>query len=435
MNNDIGAIEPFEICSIRPPTENYSLTFRLTRNCGWNRCIFCPVYKQGAKFSRRTIDEIKRDIERAKRLDELILEQNIIVPYSMEDSFRNAAFFIKEMESPAPSAAEYDDRQKGAKEHTYSAGNDEEDERLAWFASWFKDRPTIEDSVYHLLSWHLSGGETCFLGDANSLLVPSDMFAEILGYIKQQFPSLRRFTIYGRTQSAAHMDIHNLTVMKDAGLNRTHFGLESGSNKVLQFMKKGVTAEEHIEACRKTHAAGISCSVYVMPGLGGSQWSEEHGYETARVLTLGQPEYVRLRSLEVFPKTVLSQKIKEGAFTEATEEEVVREIRTIVASTDCETTIVSDSAANLLDVHGRLPHDRSSMLATIDKYLSLSRREKLEFSFFSRLQSFLGQYGHMSNDIVKAIVPYIRDNTIDTEHMSDEELVFTTRLIRSKLMP
>jgi len=35
---NLSTVEPFEISSIRPPTENDSLTFRLTRNCGWNRC-------------------------------------------------------------------------------------------------------------------------------------------------------------------------------------------------------------------------------------------------------------------------------------------------------------------------------------------------------------------------------------------------------------
>jgi len=435
MNNSKDTIEPFEICSIRPPTENYSLTFRLTRNCGWNRCIFCPVYKQGAKFSRRTIDDIKKDIDRAKRIYEIMLQQNIIVPYSVEESYHQAGLFIKEVESVSSYSEQSLDNTKKTMEKTQISGDGDDDERVKWFASWFKEKPTIEDSVYHLISWHFSGSETCFLGDANSLLVPSDMFTEILGYIKEQFPTLRRFTIYGRTQSAARMDIQDLMKMNHGGLNRIHFGLESGNNRVLQFMKKGVTAEEHIEACKKTREAGISCSVYVMPGLGGAQWSEEHGYETARVLTLAQPEYVRLRSLEVFPNTVLSQKIKEGAFTEATEEDVVREIRTIVASTDCETTIVSDSAANLLDVHGRLPRDRSSMLATIDRYLSLSQREKLEFSLFSRLQSFLGQYGHLSNDILRAIGPYIQGNTIATEKISDGELSAMIRLIRSKLMP
>jgi radical SAM superfamily enzyme YgiQ (UPF0313 family) len=47
---------------IRPPSEANSLLVRVTRNCPWNRCLFCPAYK-GKKFSRRSVEEIKRDID------------------------------------------------------------------------------------------------------------------------------------------------------------------------------------------------------------------------------------------------------------------------------------------------------------------------------------------------------------------------------------
>ncbi len=47
---------------IRPPNEAGSMLLRVTRNCPWNRCTFCPVYKE-EKFSRRTKDEIKQDID------------------------------------------------------------------------------------------------------------------------------------------------------------------------------------------------------------------------------------------------------------------------------------------------------------------------------------------------------------------------------------
>ena len=51
----------FEQGPIRPPNEARSLLLRLTRNCPWNRCLFCPVYKK-RKFSLRPIDDIKQDI-------------------------------------------------------------------------------------------------------------------------------------------------------------------------------------------------------------------------------------------------------------------------------------------------------------------------------------------------------------------------------------
>lgn len=52
----------FEQGPIRPPSEAASLLLRFTRNCPWNNCTFCPVYK-GTEFSRRSLDDIKRDID------------------------------------------------------------------------------------------------------------------------------------------------------------------------------------------------------------------------------------------------------------------------------------------------------------------------------------------------------------------------------------
>ena len=52
----------FEQGPIRPPSEAYSLLIRITRNCPWNRCTFCPVYK-GAKFSIRSVEHVKKDID------------------------------------------------------------------------------------------------------------------------------------------------------------------------------------------------------------------------------------------------------------------------------------------------------------------------------------------------------------------------------------
>ena len=57
----------FELGPIRPPSEAYSLLIRVTRNCTWNRCQFCPVYK-GQKFELRPAEDVIRDIETAKAI-------------------------------------------------------------------------------------------------------------------------------------------------------------------------------------------------------------------------------------------------------------------------------------------------------------------------------------------------------------------------------
>lgn len=435
MIKDLVNIEPFEICSIRPPTENYSLTFRLTLNCGWNRCMFCPVYKLGARFSRRSMDDVKRDVDNAKRIDDLLLGSRFIGSQSSSTPYSNADELIAAIKYANPGL---DTEQLLPSEMTNEPEESAlscEDERLAWFSTWFKEKPTIEDSVYHILTWQNNGRHSCFLGDANSLLLPADFFTEAVDYIRNRFPTLIRFTIYGRTKSASKKSLGELKAFHAAGLNRIHFGIESGSDRVLAFMKKGETAEDHVVGCRKTRDAGMSPSVYIMPGLGGARWSEEHAHKTARVLTEVKPDYVRIRTLEVFPGTCLAAAVREGTFMEASEAQVVREIRTIVEQTAADTEIVSDSASNLLDVSGRLPHDRSLMLKVIDDFLGLSEREKLIFSLSSRLQSFVGQYGGVSEDIVEALKPYLKGGTVDPKAASNEELEWIIRLIRSKLMP
>ncbi|MDR2861298.1 MAG: radical SAM protein [Syntrophobacterales bacterium] len=409
------SLEPFEICHIRPPTENNSLTIRLTRNCGWNRCSFCPVYKGHAVFSRRTIDDVQADIERIGRIDDLLHQEAILSSSSQAEAFKKAEELIRPWE-------------KEIKKHSASSSDD-------WFSPWFKEESDLRDSVFHVLSWRLGGGETCFLGDADSLILSADFFTDVMARVTKSFPSVKRFTVYGRTASAARKPLEELIAFREAGLHRIHFGLESGSDKVLNFMNKGETAEKHIKGCRKTKEAGLSCSVYIMPGLGGAEWSEEHGRETARVINESSPDFIRLRTLEIFPETPLQAAALNGSFREAPEEQVVSEIRQLIEAIEVDTVLYSDSASNLLTVNGRLPHNKEAMYRLIDRYLDLTPRGKLEFSLMARLTSFHGQYGGLTQEILTALQPFILDEHLNLAIASDHELIRLIRLIRSRLMP
>lgn len=427
---DLSTIEPFEISSIRPPTENYSLSFRVTRNCYWNKCGYCPVYKTGMRFSKRTLADVKSDITNARILDEAMHEFGLGNPYYSQDDYYRAAALIEKIKWSRREAGRPLPEKKNddLPEHM--------DERMRWFMSWFKDRPDIEDSIFHLISWRIGGARTCFIGDADSLILNPEFFGEVTSHIKMNFPTVERFTIYGRTRTAAQVrTVDELRRFHEAGLNRVHFGLETGADSVLSLVNKGVSSAQHIEGCLKTKEAGLSCSIYVMPGLGGHRFSVENAYETARVINAIGPDYIRLRTLEIFPGTPLEAMRDNGSFTEASEEEVAREIRILVENINCDTEILSDSASNMLDVNGRLPFQKDLLLQNIDSYLQLPAREKLEFSFGSRLNSFMGQYGSPSDDIMHALAPFISGSSIDVNAMSDSSLVEVTRLIRSKLMP
>ena len=428
---DPQQIEPFEICSIRPPTENYSLTFRLTRNCYWNRCAFCPVYKFGARFSRRSLEDVTEDIGRAKLIDDFLTQEGIGVPHHSGNDYGRVRLLVEQIHEARGASGHEPDMELLPTEQVGDM-----DPRLEWFRTWFKEEPTIEDSMGHVLTWRMAGGETCFLGDSDGLILKADFLSTVIRRVRTNFSAISRFTVYGRTKSAAHLrTLNELKQFRKAGLHRVHFGLESGSDKVLELITKGETSADHIEGCLRTREAGLSCSIYVMPGLGGKALSEEHARETARVVNRIGPDFIRLRTLEIFPGTPLAQASRKGAFAECDEEEVVKELKIMLEEIDVHTEILSDSASNLLDLFGRLPEDREKLLKVVNKYLALSKREKLAFSLNSRLRSFMGQYGSLSEDLVQALTPYISGNNIDVNQARDEDLERIIRLIRGKLMP
>merc|ERR1711862_488017 len=99
--------------------------------------------------------------------------------------------------------------------------------------------------------------------------------------------------------------------------------------------------------------------VYVMPGLGGADLSEQHARETADVVTQISPDSVRLRTLSVPKDAPLNAEREAGEFRQLSETDTVKEVRNFVQQlidSGCKTHLASDHVLNLLEgVEGRLP--------------------------------------------------------------------------------
>jgi radical SAM superfamily enzyme YgiQ (UPF0313 family) len=169
------------------------------------------------------------------------------------------------------------------------------------------------------------------------------------------------------------MSVDDLRLLRDAGLNRIHVGLESGSDEVLRMMKKGATKKLHIKAGFLVKSAGIELSEYIMPGLGGNDLSEIHILETADALTHINPDFIRLRPLAL-PETVpLYEDYRQGRFSKCTDKMMAEELLLLLQHLKGSTSvIISDHILNLFaDLEGKLPEDKTDMIMILQNFLSM----------------------------------------------------------------
>lgn len=362
----------FEQGPIRPPSEAQSLLIRVTRNCPWNQCLFCPVYK-GKKFSLRTVEEITKDILAAKDI------ASDIRSLSRETGLSGAV-----------------------------------DERLI---RRIFEGGSFSESYRSVAAWLFYGTGAVFLQDADNLVMKTDDLVEVLRCLREEFPEITRVTTYSRSRTIVRKSLDSLKKIRDAGLNRVHIGLESGYDPLLKFMRKGVSAEQHVNAGRLVIEAGMELSEYVMPGLGGTEMWREHAIETARVLNRINPHFIRLRSLRIPSFIPLYGKVKSGEFIQSGDELVVKEIRLFIETLDGITsTVTSDHIMNLLeDVSGKLPGDKAGMLEAIEAYENLTPSDRIIYRIGRRAGEYRSPADLKTDDYTYGKISGIMNEIIRVE--------------------
>ena len=338
----------FELGPIRPPSEAHSLMLRITRNCPWNNCTFCGLYK-GQKFSVRPVSHIINDIDVIRRyVDEI---QKIMA------------------------------QSGGATQRHYMdlmAGQPESD-RMALHAA---------------LIWVQGGLQSIFLQDANTLIIKPDELVEILKHVQKSFPQVERITSYARSHTIARISDDDMARFAAAGLNRIHIGMESACDEVLDFVKKGVDKKTHIIAGQKVKRAGIELSEYFMPGLGGVTLSRKNALETADALNQINPDFIRIRTLGLPENVELYKDFQSGSFVKPGDVPMAEELLLLLDNLNGITsTVKSDHILNLFqEVEGRLPEDKERMTAPLRAFLAMPPEEQLIYmvgrrtGIFSKLE-------------------------------------------------
>ncbi|MBU0970392.1 MAG: radical SAM protein [Proteobacteria bacterium] len=331
----------FETGVYRPPSEggSDSLLLRFTRNCPWNHCTFCTMYKK-QKFQLRSITEIKGDINAMARLSRELTAASDFLGQGGEIT-RDAAIFLMD-EFPELNS---------------------------------------HQGFPMLVHWLMAGGQTAFIQDGNSMIMKTRDLVAALNHLRTIFPSINRVTTYARARTLVQKSAADLGAIRKAGLDRLHLGLETGDDGLLKKIKKGVTSEGQIQGGKKAMAAGFQVSEYWMPGLGGRELTCAHATNTARVLNAINPHYIRSRPFRAIAGTPLHAQIQAGEVSILSSREQLLELKQMITALEVTSRVCFDHAGNhwrnsqgqILLTHDyegyKFPEQKAPLLNLIDQGL------------------------------------------------------------------
>jgi radical SAM superfamily enzyme YgiQ (UPF0313 family) len=211
--------------------------------------------------------------------------------------------------------------------------------------------------------------EKLFVADGDALVLPMDHWLPILERAKKLFPNLRRVSCYAMARNVLAKTDDELATLRANGLSLLYIGPESGDDVTLKKIAKGDDAQEHVEAARRAHAAGMQLSVIALLGI-AMERSGEHARATADLVTKMDPEFFSALTVTVVPDTPLDRLAKKGRFAVPPVPELLRELRTMVAEArPTDAVFRTNHASNYLPLGGRLPRDRDRIVEVIDAAL------------------------------------------------------------------
>lgn len=217
-----------------------------------------------------------------------------------------------------------------------------------------------------------------FLADGNALAMDTEVMVNILRFLRQELPSLKRIGTYGYAKDVREKTVEDLSKLKKEGLGIVYLGLETGDNELLRWARKGVDTGENIIACKKIRDASIPLSLTIILGLGSLENSERHAKATARALNEIDPEYVGALTLMTPPGTHIHDMVRNGEFVPMQPMEILVELKTLVENLELTNCIFrTNHASNYLPIKGILNQDKASIIEILENAIASGDESQL----------------------------------------------------------
>ncbi|WP_341305087.1 radical SAM protein [Pseudomonas sp. TMP25] len=216
-----------------------------------------------------------------------------------------------------------------------------------------------------------------FLADGDALVLPTRRLLTILEAIREHMPDVSRVSSYCLPRNLRKKSVTELKELADAGLRMAYVGCESGDDEVLARVNKGETYASSLSALDKLGQAGITRSVMILNGLGGTSLSDQHADNSARLMNETQPEF--LSTLVVsFPQGEARFRQGFADFQALNQPQLFVEVERLLSGLELHDTVFrSDHASNYLVLKGTLGADKQRLLAQVQQAIKQPQQAHL----------------------------------------------------------
>ncbi|MDR2457965.1 MAG: B12-binding domain-containing radical SAM protein [Clostridiales Family XIII bacterium] len=240
------------------------------------------------------------------------------------------------------------------------------------FCSMYKDKKFYfkkEDQIFSDIEEAAkiySRSERIFLADGDALVLSNNKLIKILDKINSSFPFIERITTYASPQDILNKTDDELKELNNKGIYMFYIGAESGDDKVLKEVHKGVRSSEIISAIKKAEKNNIKTSITFISGLAGKdeKSSFDHAINSAKLLIEAEPTYASFLTLMVEPLAPIYKDIESGKFKLLSPIGVIKEMIKFLENAMPKKSCIfrSNHASNYLSLKGNLPEDNEKMI-------------------------------------------------------------------------
>ncbi|MFR9278887.1 MAG: radical SAM protein [Ezakiella coagulans] len=212
--------------------------------------------------------------------------------------------------------------------------------------------------------------------EGNPLCISTDHLISVFKLIHKYF-EVEYISMFARATDVLRKSDEELLKLKELGMDRLCLGLESGSDEVLSFHKKGHTAQDSILATRKLDRLGIKYSAYFMLGLGGENMTMSHRCETAKLLNEIHPFEVVFVTTVIFKRAPLKDYVRNKSFIRMSVKEILEEEIYIIENLNMDTIIKATHKTNPIPLQAKFPEGKEIFLRKLRDYYESNDEKSL----------------------------------------------------------